>query len=101
MGKNKVIDIREVFPENDDTMWTDIPGFSGYQLSNKGHVRSYKQLKKYPYGTLKRFGMSYTLTDNNNITRTMQVSELKRLCENLQQYPTYCRETLCRGRGRN
>ena len=99
------IDIRQIFPVNDDTLWADIPNFPGYQLSNKGHVRSYKQLKKYPYGILKTPDKKgcFTLTDKNNNVVKIHVLELKTLVESncMQFYSTYSKESLCRGRGRN
>lgn len=104
--KKRVVDIREIFPDNDNTLWYDIPGYPSYQLSNTGYVRSYKQLKQHPFGILKspdKYGC-YTLTDNNNVTCKLDLSELKSLvnnCKDLRGYTTYCKESCCRGRGRN
>ena len=45
-------DVIEVFGEDDDQLWYDIPLFPAYQISNKGYVRSFKRRNIFPYGSV-------------------------------------------------
>ena len=68
---------------NDDQLWYYIPGFNGYEISNKGFVRSMKMFNQYPYGTLvqcqisKKDGKQYfTISSNNNERIKISADEL-------------------------
>lgn len=88
------IDVLEVFGEYDDQLWFDIPGFPAYQLSNKGYVRSFKKKYKHPYGTIltprntKSNGIVFELTDKNNISRRIGLSEIERIADRSEAYYT-------------
>lgn len=72
--KNTImIPVEQIFnPYIDTQLWYYIPGFNGYEISDRGVVRSMKHFKKYPYGVLLHGKVLdnndciFTLSDNNN-----------------------------------
>ena len=77
--------------------WYYIMGYNGYEMSNDGYIRSMKHYKRYPYGLLiqpKKNGKGevinpenpiYTLSNNNNERCTLHLSEIKQICESINQ----------------
>lgn len=97
------IDLRYRFdPYDDDQLWYRIPDFNGYEISNKGMVRSLKFTGRFPFGTIidpkpsgKYFGM-YEMSNNNN-TRVMVSRDAlwKLAMQNLKDYPYKPVSTCC------
>lgn len=79
----------------DDQIWYDIPGFTGYQISNTMFVRSFKYKNKYPFGILilpkKMVGTDsiYELSDNDNMRIEISLSELYKLSDKNNPMHTY------------
>ena len=73
--------------------WKDIDGFPGYQVSNKGKVRTFWRKKHYPtgYGTYRQLGDTPQLMsqsdDGNGYTKVMLYSKSngKRCCKKVHR----------------
>ena len=83
MKFNPKVPIESVFDINTDPqIWNPIVGFRGYEVSNKGNVRSLKFYKEYPYGVLlspcKNDG-KYILSDNHNVRRKLSLQEIYKM----------------------
>ena len=92
-NRNKVnkttLPVDEFFREDDEQMWKDIPMFPGYQISNKGYIRSFKSQNKYHYGCILFYrktsnGIVYNMTDKNNISRTVSLEEINNITKNIK-----------------
>lgn len=87
-------DVIEVFGEDDDQLWYDIPLFPAYQISNKGYVRSFKRRNIFPYGSVMVprntdiNGVVYQLTDKNNVGRRVSLKELEKIADRTNPYYT-------------
>ena len=93
------IDVREVFKETDEQLWYDIEYFPGYQLSNKGYVRSFKLKGKHPFGTIvvpkiTENGKMFTIKDRNNLNKSVTLEELQSIVESNKEelVPNYTYE---------
>lgn len=80
---NNKVPIESVFDiYNDDQMWNPIVGFKGYEVSNKGFVRSLKFFNDYPYGILLspcNKNNDYILSDNHNVRRKVNIDDIYKM----------------------
>lgn len=81
---DKYVAVENVFDiYNDDQIWYRIKGFRGYEISNKGVIRSLKHFKKYPYGIIiQPVNVKkdiFVLSDNNNVRKRMNRVEIYKL----------------------
>jgi len=81
---DKYVSVENVFDiYNDDQIWYRIKGFRGYEISNKGVIRSLKHFKKYPYGILiqpvNEKKDIFVLSDNNNVRKRLNRNEIYKL----------------------
>lgn len=84
-------------------LWLKIDGFTGYEVSTTGYIRSMKHYRKYPYGILIKplepYKNSndpiYELSDDNNKRQRIRYSQIAELA-NKDPYsdPGYPRTTI-------
>ena len=85
--RTKPIPLETVLDINEPRMWSYIPGFRGYELSDDGYVRSTKNFNVYPYGMLLRpvsskDGNTFILSNDDNKRIRISVNQLKELVKN-------------------
>jgi hypothetical protein len=92
-------DIMNIFDPN--RLWLYIPGFTGYEVSTDGFIRSMKHYRKYPYGILIKpvqrepyknsTDPLYELSDDNNKRQRIRYSQIAHLANsnpyNVAGYP--------------
>lgn len=78
-------------PNDTSVLWYDIPNFPGYQISNNGYIRSFKQYRKYPLGTLVKFCnkecTKIQLTNSNNQRVIVTIQMIHELVSKYQIQP--------------
>lgn len=105
--------VESVIDINDDNiLWSYIPGFNGYEVSNNGYLRSMKHFRKYPYGILicpvnrAPYGDScdpmFELSNDNNERVKIRLSQLIMLAANnkysVSGYPRHTYISDCHSR---
>lgn len=108
MKKNRnispVIPLEQIFdPFNDTQLWYYIPGFNGYEISDRGILRSMKHYKKHPFGMIlqgrvnKDDDIVFTLSNNHNKRVSITRSRLMELAKTndipVSSYPRRTFET--------
>ena len=97
-GFQKYVSVENIFDVSTDTqLWYAIPGFNGYEISDKGYLRSMKHYKQYPFGILlkpvKGTTDIFELSDNNNERVKINIARLYNIAMNSQQPAYYPRGT--------
>jgi hypothetical protein len=68
----------------DYRLWYFLPGYTGYEVSNDGYIRSMKHYKKHPYGVLlspvssdkNKQDPLFELSDDDNKRKRLRLSEI-------------------------